>query len=32
VVVRYLVDRQWPGGFQGRVQVVNNGAQPIADW
>src|SRR6266566_4691975 len=32
VVVRYLVDRQWPGGFQGQVQVVNNGAQPIADW
>jgi hypothetical protein len=32
LLVRYLVDRQWPDGFQGQVQVVNNGAQPIADW
>jgi len=32
VVVRYLVDRQWPGGFQAQVQVINNGTQPIADW
>jgi mannan endo-1,4-beta-mannosidase len=32
VVVRYLVDGQWPGGFQGQVQVVNHGARPIAGW
>lgn len=32
LVVSYLVDRQWPGGFQGQVQVVNHGTQPIAGW
>jgi hypothetical protein len=32
VVVRYLVDSQGFGGFQGQVQVVNAGTQPIADW
>jgi len=31
-VVRYLVDRQGAGGFQGHVHVVNNGTQPIAAW
>jgi Cellulose binding domain len=32
VVVRYLVTSQGPGGFQGEVQVTNNGAQAISDW
>ena len=32
VVVRYLVDSQGFGGFQGQVQVVNHGTQPIAGW
>jgi cellulose binding protein with CBM2 domain len=32
LVVRYLVDHQWPGGFQGEVQVINRGARPIAGW
>jgi Cellulose binding domain len=32
VVVRYLVTSQGPGGFQGEVQVTNNGTQAIADW
>jgi Cellulose binding domain len=32
VVVRYLVDSQGVGGFQGQVQVVNDGTQPIAGW
>ena len=32
IVVRYLVDSQWPGGFQGQVQVVNDGKQPITGW
>jgi hypothetical protein len=32
VVVRYLVDSQGFGGFQGQVQVVNDGTQPIAGW
>jgi Cellulose binding domain len=30
--VRYRVDRQWPGGFQGEVRVVNHGARPIEGW
>jgi chitin-binding protein len=30
--VRYLVGHQWPGGFQGEIQVVNHGARPIANW
>jgi hypothetical protein len=30
VVVRYFVDSQGFGGFQGQVQVVNEGTQPIA--
>jgi hypothetical protein len=32
IVVRYLVDSQEPGGFEGQVQVINNGLQPIAEW
>ena len=32
VVVRYLVDSQGFGGFQGQVRVVNDGTQPIAGW
>ena len=32
MVVRYLVDSQGSGGFQGQVQVVNDGTQPIAGW
>ncbi len=32
VVVRYLVDSQSFGEFQGQVQVVNDGTQPIANW
>ncbi len=32
VVVRYLVDGQSFGEFQGQVQVVNDGMQPIANW
>jgi hypothetical protein len=32
LVVRYRVDRQWPGGFQGEVQVINHGTRPIAGW
>lgn len=32
LVVRYLVDSLWFGGFQGQVQIVNDGTQPIADW
>jgi hypothetical protein len=32
VVVSYVVDREWAGGFQGQVRVVNNGTQPIAGW
>jgi hypothetical protein len=31
-VVRYLVTSQGPGGFQGEVQVTNNGRQPISGW
>ena len=26
------MDGQWFGGFEGQVQVVNDGTQPIADW
>jgi len=32
VVVSYVVDREWAGGFQGQVRVVNNRTQPIAGW
>jgi Cellulose binding domain len=32
VQVRYLIDGQSGNGFQGQVQVVNHGTQPIADW
>jgi hypothetical protein len=32
LVVRYRVDRQWPGDFQGEVQVINHGTRPIAGW
>lgn len=32
VVVSYLIDREWAGGFQGQVRVVNNGARPITGW
>jgi len=32
VVVRYLVARRGPAGFQGEIQVTNNTAQPIWSW
>lgn len=32
LVVSYFVDREWAGGFQGQVRVVNNGTRPIAGW
>ena len=32
VVVSYVIDREWSGGFQGQVRVVNNGARPITGW
>ena len=32
VVVSYVVDREWAGGFQGQVRVVNNGPRPITGW
>jgi len=32
VVVRYLVARRGPAGFQGEIQVTNNTAQPIGNW
>ena len=32
VVVRYLVDSQLLGEFQGQVQVVNDSTQPIGNW
>ena len=32
MVVQYLVDSLGFGGFQGQVQVVNDGTQPIAGW
>jgi endoglucanase len=32
VVVSYLVDREWAGGFQGQVRIVNHGTRPIAGW
>jgi Cellulose binding domain len=32
VVVSYVVDREWAGGFQGQVRVVNNGTRPITGW
>jgi hypothetical protein len=32
VQVRYIVDGQGISGFQGQVQVINHGMQPIADW
>jgi cellulase/cellobiase CelA1 len=32
VVVSYFVDREWAGGFQGQVRVVNNGTRPISGW
>ncbi len=32
VVVSYLVDREWAGGFQGQVRIVNRGPRPIAGW
>jgi hypothetical protein len=32
VQVRYIVDGQGISGFQGQVQVINYGTQPIADW
>lgn len=31
-MVSYLIDREWAGGFQGQVRVVNNGARPITGW
>ena len=32
VQVKYLVDGTSGGGFQGEVDVVNNGRQPLAGW
>lgn len=32
VVVSYAVDREWAGGFQGEVRVVNNGPRAITRW
>jgi hypothetical protein len=32
IVARYLIVRQGPAGFQGEVQVINNGPEPIAGW
>ena len=32
MVVRYLVDSQSFGEFQGQVHVVNDSTQPIANW
>jgi hypothetical protein len=32
VVVSYVIDREWAGGFQGQVRVVNNGTRPITGW
>jgi len=32
VQVSYIVDGQGISGFQGQVQVINYGTQPIADW
>jgi hypothetical protein len=32
IVARYLITSQGPGGFQGEIQVTNNGTQPIAGW
>jgi hypothetical protein len=31
-MVSYLVDREWAGGFQGQVRIVNNGTWPITGW
>jgi hypothetical protein len=32
VVVTYRVNSQGSSGFQGEIEVTNNGAQPIGDW
>jgi hypothetical protein len=32
VQVRYLIDGEFGNGFQGQVQVINHGTQPIAGW
>jgi hypothetical protein len=32
IVVRYLIGSRGNGGFQGHVQVINHGTQPITDW
>ena len=32
IIVRFLINSQGIGGFEGRVQVVNNTAQSIAGW
>jgi hypothetical protein len=32
IVVRYLVVRQWDGGFEGEVEVTNNGSSSLTGW
>lgn len=32
IVVRYHVNSQGSSGFQGEIEVTNNGSQPIGDW
>jgi hypothetical protein len=32
VVVRFTVSSQQAGTFQGQVQIVNEGTQPLASW
>jgi hypothetical protein len=32
VVVSYLVVRQWDGGFEGEVKVINNGSSSLTGW
>jgi Cellulose binding domain len=32
LVVTYHADSHWDGGFQGQIEVANNGTQSIADW
>jgi hypothetical protein len=32
IVVTYRVNTQGSSGFQGEIEVTNNGAEPIGDW
>jgi len=32
VIVRFLINSQGIGGFEGRVEVINNTTRPIAGW